>query len=1251
MFGAKECRAQEAESLEQARQANDAYLGHLHETIAKQWRLLAEGFETRHSNTLTSGPPRGVDHLISGANDGAASATPRDIFFTLTGPAGGDNEATDSVSGATNAASAALAVIVDSVLPAAPVISSNTAVNGNEVSPSGTALDNRVGLKGDEVKIYDGSTLLGSTNASGEWSYTTSPLATGSHALTGTKTDVAGNTSAALQAMNDAICMIVDGGTYQYVLAGDTASDTTLSSSIQYDFGTTNDMVISGGYQVVEAGGIAIDTTLSGGDQYVLGTATRTTVNSKSVQFVESGGTASDTTLSGGSEIVAAGATVNGTITFAGSGQLTLEQSTNVNNFQIAGFNAPSEKLDLADITFGPQTTVAFSEASNGTSGTLTVSDGVHTANVTLLGQYTTQNFTTTSDGHGGTLVTDPPTLPAGVTLQQIAGGPNYYGNNGFTYAAAAGWDSSNFFPVGPWLAPLLDQSAANRWLDLGLNTAFGFTGDSNLALMGSNGISAILANQDLSIDLSNNGGSFGPELVGELSYDEPSTFSQGVSTPLSTTPNSVQDGRFWWINFTDAYLIYGPVNGTPSTGLFTPITTPNGSQAHIDDVSVDMYWFAGAKSGVYNILGTGGILDNLGRAMTPDEAERGSNYGDMIDIERAWTGGTVPLFAYIEDGGPYTTDTSASDYITPPELNWAVWSSLIHGARGIVYFNHTFAGPAQSLDNLAQPFYQTIQPGQTISIYNQVKATDALIEQLAPVLNSPFALNYVTVNSGGYTFPIADKTLGGIEVMAKDYNGQFYIFADTRDSETQTNISATFTIADKIATSVTVVNENRSIPVVNGVFTDTFAYAWTVHIYQVNDGSDSSSSSSGTSSMTETLTDGVHNFTATDTLAGSASSASSDFSVPTDTVAPTAPIITSDVTNSDNSASITGTALDHGAAEAGDLVKIYDGSTLIGTAATNLIGEWAYTTKPLSDGFHALSATVTDLAGNTSAPSLVSDATVDPLEPPVIASFSTNTGSVDSATNASSLTLAAEPNSRVSVYEGSTLLGTAPSDGSGAWTFVTSKLADGTHAFTAIDTDQAGGGSVPSAPFNVAVDTIAPMDNFTNATQNSNGLSNSFMPGTAPEHSIGASGDVVKVYEGSSYNSSTAAGSNASWSCGTLRAIDGSHLFTGNASDVAGLPSTTASPFNAAVITSPSADAFTFTGTSLSKWTAEFWPHDLDSFEFSNQNHVTNTNISTPNTADIVDYQNGAGTTANQGVPHADGVELSHLGHHWDLV
>jgi hypothetical protein len=52
---------------------------------------------------------------------------------------------------------------------------------------------------------------------------------------------------------------------------------------------------------------------------------------------------------------------------------------------------------------------VALAEAGNNLSGTLTVSDGIYTANLTLLGQYTTAQFTKATDGHGGTLIGDPP--------------------------------------------------------------------------------------------------------------------------------------------------------------------------------------------------------------------------------------------------------------------------------------------------------------------------------------------------------------------------------------------------------------------------------------------------------------------------------------------------------------------------------------------------------------------------------------------------------------------------------------------------------------------------------------------------------------------------------------------------------------------------------------------------------------------------------------------------------------------------
>ena len=59
-------------------------------------------------------------------------------------------------------------------------------------------------------------------------------------------------------------------------------------------------------------------------------------------------------------------------------------------------------------------------EAAGSASGTLTVTDGVHTANLTLLGQYATAQFTSANDGHGGVLIGDPP-APAVAEASSLA--------------------------------------------------------------------------------------------------------------------------------------------------------------------------------------------------------------------------------------------------------------------------------------------------------------------------------------------------------------------------------------------------------------------------------------------------------------------------------------------------------------------------------------------------------------------------------------------------------------------------------------------------------------------------------------------------------------------------------------------------------------------------------------------------------------------------------------------------------------
>jgi len=65
-----------------------------------------------------------------------------------------------------------------------------------------------------------------------------------------------------------------------------------------------------------------------------------------------------------------------------------------------------SNFLDLSDIIFGTATKATYSGTSS--SGSLQVTDGTHTADIGLLGNYTASTFVTASDGHGGTLVHDP---------------------------------------------------------------------------------------------------------------------------------------------------------------------------------------------------------------------------------------------------------------------------------------------------------------------------------------------------------------------------------------------------------------------------------------------------------------------------------------------------------------------------------------------------------------------------------------------------------------------------------------------------------------------------------------------------------------------------------------------------------------------------------------------------------------------------------------------------------------------------
>jgi len=98
-----------------------------------------------------------------------------------------------------------------------------------------------------------------------------------------------------------------------------------------------------------------------------------------------------------------AASSANVTLDAQATGTIVLHDSFDFSGV-VSGFNG-DDHLDLLDVAFGAGTTASYVANQAGTGGTLSVTDGVHTANVTLLGQYDPAGFQTEADKNTGTLI------------------------------------------------------------------------------------------------------------------------------------------------------------------------------------------------------------------------------------------------------------------------------------------------------------------------------------------------------------------------------------------------------------------------------------------------------------------------------------------------------------------------------------------------------------------------------------------------------------------------------------------------------------------------------------------------------------------------------------------------------------------------------------------------------------------------------------------------------------------------------
>jgi len=405
----------------------------------------------------------------------------------------------------------------------------------------------------------------------------------------------------------------------------------------------------------------------------------------------------------------------------------------------------------------------------------------------------------------------------AGATLHPVDGGPDFYDR--FSPSLPTG---PEFFPIGVWLESVTDPADTAKDAEIGLNTYVELTGTTNLDLVRAAGMHTITSPI----------GEHGDETGGWLISDEadmwagpgddpwtgnfpgqgdicqPADGECGYTVQRDILDRLPEDQRLRMVNYGKGVAFW---QSDADAARFV--------NEFADIVSVDTYWFTDR-----GICGhsEGGRFFDPDQLTTVDGAERlpaelchrAANYGRTVDRVRSLVSppGSRPVWSFVEVGRPFNEEHYPT--IAPEQVVAAVWSSIIHGARGIVYFNHSFSGPCQSQHALREPCYAPVR--------SAVAAVNDRITRLAPVLNAPYADGVASVSTG-------------VDLATKWYDGHFYLLASSAGGSVA---EATFQLPCVGDARITVLDEDRTLLADDGQFTDSFIDGNAVHVYRVDGGS-----------------------------------------------------------------------------------------------------------------------------------------------------------------------------------------------------------------------------------------------------------------------------------------------------------------------------------------------------------------------------------------------------------------------------